>query len=382
MKKLLVAVFALMISLAVAAPQAAERSNAASGKSPAGKVATKEKAKAKAKSKAKAKAKAKSKAKVKSKAKNKKVGLKHGKNVRAAKRKLSRKALLAQQRAFTESRAKKYGDYSIQYQDALTDSDLNLHSAAALVVNQQTGEALYAKNSDVSTPIASITKLMTAMVVLDSGLPLLEPVSIDNADVDRKKGSRSKLKVGTTLMRSEMLKLALMASENRAAAALARNYPGGTAAFVAAMNEKAAELDMRQSSFVDATGLNPGNVSTADDLAKMVAAAHRYPLIRDYTTSDSFRLEPEVQVSSKNRRRRHNLAFVNSNRLIKSRQWEIGLSKTGYISEAGRCLVMQAMIADKPMIIVLLDSWGKLSRIGDANRIKRWIETDVMRVHG
>lgn len=252
---------------------------------------------------------------------------------------------------------------------------LRLQSGAVLVLDQHTGEPLFAKNIDQVMPIASITKLMTAMVVLDSGLPLLESISIDNADVDRMKGSRSKLKVGTTLMRAEMLKLALMASENRAAASLARNYPGGTPAFVQAMNAKAAELGMASSHFMDATGLNPGNVSTAGDLAKMVESAHGYPLIREYTTSDSFRIESEEK-------RRRILSYVNSNRLIKSHKWEIGLSKTGYISEAGRCLVMQAMIADKPTIIVLLDSWGKMSRIGDANRIKRWIETDITRVSG
>ena len=253
---------------------------------------------------------------------------------------------------------------------------LTLRSGAALVLDQETGEPLLAKNTDQVLPIASITKLMTAMVILDSELPLLESISIEKADVDRMKGSRSKLSVGTTLMRAEMLKLALMASENRAAAALARNYPGGTPAFVAAMNQKGAELGLSNSRFVDATGLHPGNVSTAGDLAKLAAAAHQYPLIREYTTTDNFRIESEAK------RRRHVLAFVNSNRLLKSRQWEIGLSKTGYISEAGRCLVMQAMIGDKPRIIVLLDSWGKLSRIGDANRIKRWIEADVMRVRG
>lgn len=252
---------------------------------------------------------------------------------------------------------------------------LRLRSGAVLVLDQESGNALFAKNTDQVMPIASITKLMTAMVILDSGLPLLESISVDNIDVDRKKGSRSKLKVGTTLMRAEMLKLALMASENRAAAALARNYPGGTETFVMAMNAKAAELGMINSQFVDSTGLNPDNVSTADDLAKMVEAAYKYPLIREYTTSDSFRIESEEK-------RRRILSYVNSNRLIKSHQWDIGLSKTGYISEAGRCLVMQAMIADKPTIIVLLDSWGKMSRIGDANRIKRWIETDIVRVSG
>ena len=253
---------------------------------------------------------------------------------------------------------------------------LRLRSGAVLVLAQDSGTPLYAKNVDQVMPIASITKLMTAMVVLDSGLPLLETIDIDNSDVDRKKGSRSKLKVGTALMRAEMLKLALMASENRAAAALARNFPGGTPAFVAAMNQKASELGMVNSHFADPTGLTPDNVSTAEDLAKMVAAAHTYPLIREYTTSDSFRIESE------DRRRHRLLSYVNSNRLIKSRQWDIGLSKTGYISEAGRCLVMQAMIADKPVIIVLLDSWGKLSRIADANRIKRWIEADVLRISG
>ena len=253
---------------------------------------------------------------------------------------------------------------------------LRLRSGAVLVLAQDSGEPLFAKNIDQIMPIASITKLMTAMVVLDSGLPLLESIDIDKSDVDRKKGSRSKLQVGTTLMRAEMLKLALMASENRAAAALARNFPGGTAAFVVAMNQKAAELGMVNSHFEDPTGLTPDNVSTAEDLAKMVAAAHTYPLIREYTTSDSFNIESE------GKRRHRMLSYVNSNRLIKSRQWDIGLSKTGYISEAGRCLVMQAMIADKPVIIVLLDSWGKLSRIADANRIKRWIEADVLRISG
>ncbi|MEO8157269.1 MAG: serine hydrolase [Betaproteobacteria bacterium] len=253
---------------------------------------------------------------------------------------------------------------------------LRLRSSAVLVLAQDSGEPLFAKNIDQIMPIASITKLMTAMVVLDSGLPLLESIDIEKTDIDRLKGSRSKLQVGTTLMRAEMLKLALMASENRAAAALARNFPGGTDAFVAAMNQKAAELGMLNSHFEDPTGLTPDNVSTAEDLAKMVAAAHAYPLIREYTTSDSFKIQSE------GRRRHRLLSYVNSNRLIKSRQWDIGLSKTGYISEAGRCLVMQAMIADKPVIIVLLDSWGKLSRIADANRIKRWIEADVLRISG
>jgi D-alanyl-D-alanine endopeptidase (penicillin-binding protein 7) len=216
-------------------------------------------------------------------------------------------------------------------------------------------------------PIASITKLMTAMVVLDSGLPLDELVAIEPADVDTLKGTRSRLNIGMILSRRELLKLALMASENRAAAALARSYPGGMQAFIPAMNQKAQELGMRDTRFLDATGLNPGNVSTAQDLAMMVNAGYQYALIREFTTSDSHRI-------ALTDRRHRVVAFRNSNGLVRSGHWEIGLSKTGYISEAGRCLVMQATIAAKPVIIVLLDSWGKLSRIADANRIKHWVE--------
>ncbi|MGH8678632.1 MAG: serine hydrolase [Burkholderiales bacterium] len=248
-----------------------------------------------------------------------------------------------------------------------------MRSGAALVIDQDSGEFLYAKNTDQIMPIASITKLMTAIVILDSGVPLLEPVTVEKDDVDRVKGSRSQLRVGTTLMRAELLKLALMASENRAAHALGRSFPGGMEAFVAAMNQKAEELGMQDSGFVDPTGLHPDNVSTAEDLVKLVAAAHEFALIRDYTTAESFRVEPETA------RRHRALRFVNSNRLLRSARWDIGLSKTGYISEAGRCLVMQARIADKPLIIVLLDSWGKLTRIADANRIRHWIEKEIAR---
>src|SRR5690242_7727653 len=250
---------------------------------------------------------------------------------------------------------------------AALHSNLKLRSAAALVVSQDHGQLLYAKNTDAVMPIASITKLMTAMVVMDSGLPLNEEVTIDQADVDVLKGTRSRLKVGVMLTRRELLKLALMASENRAAAALARAYPGGVPTFVQAMNQKSRELGMRDTRFLDSTGLNPGNVSTAHDLALMVYAGYQYPLIREFTTSESHR------IAGADRRHRV-VAFRNSNGLVRSHHWEIGLSKTGYINEAGRCLVMQATIAAKPVIIVLLDSWGKLSRIADANRIKRWVE--------
>lgn len=251
---------------------------------------------------------------------------------------------------------------------------LGIKSGLALVVDQDSGEVLYSKNTDEVASIASITKLMTAIVILDSGVPLLEKITIDRKDIDRYKGSRSKLSVGTTLMRAEALKLALMASENRAAAALARTYPGGTEAFVDEMNAMAFELGLLDTRFVDSTGLRPENVSTAEDLVKLVSVAYSFPMIRDYTTAASFAVE------SPSRRGTRVLRFVNSNRLVRSSRWEIGLSKTGYISEAGRCLVMQARITDRSLIIVLLDSWGKLTRIGDANRIKRWLESEFSRL--
>lgn len=251
--------------------------------------------------------------------------------------------------------------------------NLAIKSGAALVIDQDSGELLFGKNEDQVLPIASITKLMTAIVILESGVPLSDPVTIERADIDRYKGSRSSLSVGMEFTRSDLLKLALMASENRAASALARTFPGGKEVFVDAMNRKAQLLGMSETRFVDATGLHPTNVATAEDLAILVAAAHEHPVIREYTTAESF--SAEVQ----NSRRYRVLRFVNSNRLVRSASWEIGLSKTGYISEAGRCLVMQARIADRPLIIVLLDSWGKLTRIGDANRIKRWLESDLAR---
>jgi serine-type D-Ala-D-Ala endopeptidase (penicillin-binding protein 7) len=250
------------------------------------------------------------------------------------------------------------------------DDAPDLRSAAALVIDQEEGRLLYAKNTDAVMPIASITKLMTAIVVLESGTPLEDPVAVTMKDVDRLKGTSSRLRVGVTLPRKEMLRLALMASENRAASALARHHPGGASAFIEAMNQKARQLGMRDTRFVDATGLNPNNVSTALDLAILVNAGYQYPLIRDFTTTESVRL-----AFRGGKRKSRAMAFQNSNALVRSGQWEIGLSKTGYISEAGRCLVMQARIATKPVIIVLLDSWGRFTRIGDANRIKRWVET-------
>lgn len=243
---------------------------------------------------------------------------------------------------------------------------LKLASAKALVINQLTGETVYAKNTDLTTPIASVTKLMTAMVMLDAHLPMDEFISINNDDVDYLKGTTSRLKIGTTLTRGELLQLALMSSENRAASALGRNYPGGITAFIAAMNKKAIALGMTSTRFADATGLDSNNVSTAEDLAKMVTAAYDYPEIRQVSTSPS----QEVTLDG----RRNPINFVNTNTLVRGGDWDIGLSKTGFINEAGRCLVMQAVISGQPMVIVLLDSVGKMSRIGDANRIRKWVE--------
>lgn len=249
-------------------------------------------------------------------------------------------------------------------------SSPRVRSNIALIFDEQTQAPLYDKNSRSIAPIASITKLMTAMVVLDAMLPLDEEVSVETADLDRLKGTRSRLQVGMTFTRNELLKLALMASENRAASALARSYPGGKPAIVAAMNAKASELGMQDTKFIDPTGLSRGNVSTAHDLVKMVSAAHNYSLIHQYTTSASHSVDGWDG---------RELRFNNTNPLVRNVLWDIGLSKTGYISEAGLCLVMEAKINQRPVIIVLLNSWGKRTRIGDANRIKRWMESGYAR---
>ncbi len=242
---------------------------------------------------------------------------------------------------------------------------LALYSASALVLDQATGHPIIEKQSHAVTPIASISKLMTAMVVLDAKLDMQEVVAIGDEDVDSLKGTRSRLPVGTTMTRETAMLLALMSSENRAAHTLGRHYPGGLAAFVQAMNRKAQALGMTNTRFEEPTGLSSNNVSTAHDLARMVAAAARYPEIRQFSTT----AEAKVELNG------HIRDFHNTNALVRSDNWEIGVSKTGYISEAGRCLVMQARVADKPVVIVLLDSNGKMTRVGDANRIKRWMES-------
>ena len=267
-----------------------------------------------------------------------------------------------QMAAFADSPRKPVRRVSMQDIDP---GRLALYSASALVIDQTSGQALIEKQPDAVVPIASISKLMTAMVVLDAKLDLNEVITITEEDVDGLKGTRSRIPVGTTMTRETAMLLALMSSENRAANALGRHYPGGLQAFVKAMNRKAHSLGMYHSSFEEPTGLSSNNVSTAHDLARMVTAAARYPEIRQFSTTAEAKVEMNGRVRD----------FGNTNALVRSDNWEIGISKTGYISEAGRCLVMQARVADKPVVIVLLDSNGKMTRVGDANRIKRWMES-------
>jgi len=247
----------------------------------------------------------------------------------------------------------------------LRPSDLHLRSSAALVLDERDNVALYERHADQQRPIASITKLMSAMVILDAGLPMDETITITRNDRDKLRRSRSRLRYGTELSRADMLLMALAASENRAANALARTYPGGAKAFVEAMNAKAKELGLVKTKFKDAAGLHTKNVSTPQELAVMIEAAYRYPLIREMTTTDR-----SVLFDTKTGRA---IAFLNTNRLIRSEEWDIDLSKTGFISEAGFCLVMRANVANRPVAIILLNSWGKLSKYGDANRIKNWL---------
>ncbi|HJS78690.1 MAG TPA: D-alanyl-D-alanine endopeptidase [Burkholderiales bacterium] len=254
---------------------------------------------------------------------------------------------------------------SVGFAQAQDVRKIALRSSSALVQDAGTGEVVIGKNTDAVVSIASITKLMTAMVILDHGLDLDEEIVLSREDAVRMKGSRSRLRTGLSLTRGDLLLVALMASDNRAAAALGRSFPGGIEEFVDAMNAKAAQLEMEETRFVEPTGLSPANVSTASDLAKLVSAAHEYPLIREYSTKS----RATVRASGRP------LSYGNTNNLVRSKYWDIELSKTGYISEAGRCLVMQVRLAEKDLIVVLLDSWGKHSRIGDANRIRKWLES-------
>jgi len=249
---------------------------------------------------------------------------------------------------------------------------LALQSGVAMVVDDREGVMLYGRNIERQRPIASLTKLMTALVILESGLSLDEPVKVTREDRDRLRGTKSRLGFNAVFTRHDLLYAALGASDNRAAAALARTYPGGEAAMFQAMNAKAQQLGMTQTRFVDSSGLHNGNVSTANDLVRLVNETHKHELIQTMTTTPSFR------VIDRNTGRR--VAFRNTNRLVHRHSWDIALSKTGYTAAAGNCLIMQTTIAERPLTIVLLNSWGKLSRYGDARRIQQWLEKAERRV--
>ncbi|VVE79881.1 D-alanyl-D-alanine endopeptidase [Pandoraea sputorum] len=244
-----------------------------------------------------------------------------------------------------------------------TPDALALRSSVAYVVDERTGESLFDKNSQAVLPIASISKLMTAMVSLDAGVPMTDVMEVTDEDRDYEKGTGSRLSVGSRLSREDMLHIALMSSENRAAAALSRYFPGGRPAFLAAMNAKAKQLGMNDTHFNDPTGLSSQNVSSARDLVKMVKAAYQYPMIRRFSTDSNY----DVNTG------RRELHYVSTNHLIGHSGWEIGLQKTGYINEAGQCLVMQANVEGRPVIMILLDSTGKYSRFADATRVRKWL---------
>ena len=246
-----------------------------------------------------------------------------------------------------------------------TQDPLALQSNAAFIVDQASSEVLFEKNSGVSLPIASITKLMTSLVVVESNPDMNEIIEITTDDLDKEKGTSSRLKIGAKLSRADMLHIALMSSENRAASALGRNYAGGLPAFVAAMNAKAAELGMTETHYVDSSGLSSHNVASARDLVKLIDAAYQHPLIREYSTDSKYIVNPSGRP----------LQYSTTNRLVANPGWDIGLQKTGYIAEAGRCLVMRAMIEGRAIVMVFLDSKGKYSRLADAGRIRKWLET-------
>jgi D-alanyl-D-alanine endopeptidase (penicillin-binding protein 7) len=248
---------------------------------------------------------------------------------------------------------------------AKTDTTPKLKSGSVLIIDQNDSSVLYSRNSDVAAPIASITKLMTALVVLDAKQPMDEPLEITEAELDLPKQNVSRLSVGTVLTRGDLMHLALMSSENRAAHALGANYPGGLSAFVAAMNAKATSLGMRTAHFADPTGLSSENVASPEDLSKLVIAASRNAVIRDYSTDPSY----SVRVH------RHLVEFRNTDNLVKNPGWNIIVQKTGYIAEAGKCLVLEAVIRGRNVVIVLLDSFGKYTRVADAQRVKSWMES-------
>lgn len=246
----------------------------------------------------------------------------------------------------------------------LTRDPLDLASSVALVMDQTNSEVLFEKNANVALPIASITKLMTGLIVVEAQQDMDEVLTVTNDDVDREKFSSSRLAVGARMTRREMLHIALMSSENRAASALGRNYPGGLAGFVTAMNAKARELGMNDTHYVDSSGLSSRNVASARDLAKLVMAAHQQPLLREFST------DPQSVVAASGRP----VQFRNTNRLVREPDWDIGLQKTGFINEAGRCLVMQTIVQGRAVVMVFLDAKGSAARTADAGRMRRWLE--------
>lgn len=276
-------------------------------------------------------------------------------------------------RSSSRLRAANVASASVGHQMGLNrvDDQLNLRSSVALVMDPSTREVLISKNDGVVLPIASLTKLMTALVINDQGLDMDEKITITQADVDTLKGSSSRLRVGSRLTRGQLLHLALMSSENRAAHALGRTFPGGMSAFVNNMNAKAALLGMTSTHYVEPTGLSSDNRSNARDLARLVSVASTRPLLRDLSTDEDATVRPG----------RGSLAYRNTNALVRSENWDIELQKTGYISEAGRCLVLKAQIGDRPVIMVFLDSVGKYSRLGDANRVRKWLESQEKLSH-
>lgn len=253
-----------------------------------------------------------------------------------------------------------------------TRDPLALASSVAFVIDQSNSQVLFEKNANVALPIASITKLMTGLIVVQSGLNLDEMLTVTDADVDRHKFTSSRLRVGATMSRRDLLHIALMSSENRAAAALGRNYPGGIGAFVAAMNAKAQELGMTETHYVDSSGLSSSNVASARDLARLAGVAYGEPLLRQFTTDPKYVVEDG----------RRAMQYANTNYLVASPDWNIGLQKTGFINEAGKCLLMQAVISGRNVIMVFLDSKGRQSRTADAGRMRRWLEATPVATPG
>jgi D-alanyl-D-alanine endopeptidase (penicillin-binding protein 7) len=247
----------------------------------------------------------------------------------------------------------------------LVQDPSGLKSNVVLVMDQSTSDVLFEKNAELAMPIASITKLMTSLVVIESRQDMQELLTVTEEDIDREKNTYSRLRVGSQLTRANMLHIALMSSENRAASALGRHYPGGLQAFVTAMNVKAVALGMTHTRFVEPTGLSSDNVASANDLAKLVVAASQHPIIREYSTDMQYTVDPGGRI----------LHYTTSNRLVRNPEWEIGLQKTGYISEAGRCLVMQATIEGRPIVMIFLDAKGRRTHSADAARIRKWLRT-------